>query len=271
MTAFVLVSGTYTGGWIWQEVVDRLRGAGATAHPATLTGMGDRRHLAGPGTDLETHIEDLVQLIDHVDAPELVIVGHCYGIQPVVGAADRRPDRISRIVYLDSPLPENGRALLDQIREEMPDPVVRQKMLDKFAQAEDGWRVPPPTAEEWDLWGSAVGIPEQALARLHQLAAPQPLGSYTRPLRLTGAVAKLPTSGIFCTAGGGANIAMVEAMVASGHPRFQPLADPRAGYFELETGHYPMLSAPEELAEVLLKAAVGEGRRVTAAAPRPVS
>ncbi|WP_331755714.1 hypothetical protein [Streptomyces sp. NBC_01643] len=69
-------------------------------HPLTLTGLGERRHLAGPGTDLETHIEDVVQLIDHLDAPELVLVGHDYAIHPVLGAADRRPERISRVVHL---------------------------------------------------------------------------------------------------------------------------------------------------------------------------
>ncbi|MEI5007740.1 alpha/beta hydrolase [Streptomyces sp. PmtA] len=95
MTEFVLVSGGHTGGWIWREVAAGLRGAGAGAHPATLTGLGDRRHLAGPGTDMDTHVEDLVQLIDHVDAPEAVLVGHCYGIYPVLGAAGRRPDRVA--------------------------------------------------------------------------------------------------------------------------------------------------------------------------------
>lgn len=138
MTAFILVSGTYTGGWIWREVTARLRESGAEAYPATLTGMGERRHLAGPGTDLESHIEDLVQLIDHVDAPEVVMVGHCYGIHPVLGAVGRRPERIARIVYVDAGMPQDGDAALELV----PDRVVRDRLSDPTGQGEVDWRIP---------------------------------------------------------------------------------------------------------------------------------
>ncbi|WP_157850230.1 alpha/beta fold hydrolase [Streptomyces rimosus] len=93
MTTFVLVSGGYTGGWIWREVADHLRAMGHRAEPVTLTGMGDRRHLSGPGTDLNTHIEDVAQVLDHVgageedEAGETVLVAHCYGAYPALGAA----------------------------------------------------------------------------------------------------------------------------------------------------------------------------------------
>ena len=259
MTAFVLVSGSHVGGWVWREVAARLREPGAEVFPATLTGLGDRRHLAGPGTDLETHIEDLVQLIDHVDAPELVIVGHDTGIHPVLGAADRRPERITRIVHLDAGLPLDGESVLDLV----PDQAVRERLLRRAGEQGDGWRVPPPTLDEWALRGSTEGVPADALARLTRLAAPQPVGTLTQPLRLTGAGAKLATSGILCTANG-SSIAMVETVMRFGDPRFQGLTDPRVGFFELATGHWPMLSCPDELAEVLLRAAAGEGHRLAA-------
>ncbi|GAA2446617.1 alpha/beta hydrolase [Streptomyces macrosporus] len=264
MTAFVLVAGGHAGGWVWDEVVARLWRSGAEAYPATLTGLGDRRHLAGPDTDLETHIEDLVQLIDHVAAPEVVLVGHCYGIYPVVGAADRRPERVSRVVYLDSPLPQDGHSMLDQVRAEMTDQETRERLLGQVERAEEGWRIPPPSPAEWRRWGNLVGVSEDAFARLARLAAPHPLATQTQPLGLSGAVDELPLSGIFCTAGGGTTIAMVEALVATGNPRFQALAEPRAGFFELDTGHWPMLSAPDELVEVLFRAAAGEGHRLAA-------
>ncbi|MDH6111613.1 pimeloyl-ACP methyl ester carboxylesterase [Kitasatospora sp. MAP12-15] len=257
MTAFVLVSGSYTGGWIWREVAARLRESGAEVHAVTLTGMGDRRHLAGPDTELETHIEDLVQVIDHLEAPEVVIVGHDYGIHPVLGAADRRPDRVARIVYLDSGLPLDGESVLDLL----PDPAVRERLVQR---AEFGWRIAPPSLDEWPLWGSTAGVPADALARLVRLATPQPLGTLTQPLRLSGALARIPTSGILCTANG-SSIAMVKIVVRMGDPRYKALTDPRVGFFELETGHWPMLSAPDELAEVLIRAAAGEGQRVPAA------
>ncbi|WP_406397300.1 alpha/beta hydrolase [Streptomyces sp. NBC_00879] len=260
MTAFILVSGTYTGGWIWREVTARLRESGAEAYPATLTGMGERRHLAGPGTDLESHIEDLVQLIDHVDAPEVVMVGHCYGIHPVLGAVGRRPERIARIVYVDAGMPQDGDAALELV----PDRVVRDRLSDPTGQGEVDWRIPPPPLDEWQRWGSIDGVPADALARLARLAAPQPRGTLTQPLRLSDAVAELPTTGVLCT-GNGSSIAMVEGLVGLGDPRLQALTDPRVTFFELDTGHWPMLSTPGELAEVLFRAAAGEGHRLARA------
>ncbi|MER7399776.1 alpha/beta fold hydrolase [Streptomyces sp. NPDC000151] len=258
MTAFVLVSGSYTGGWVWREVAARLRDSGAEVYPVTLTGMGDRRHLAGPDTDLETHVEDLVRLLDQVAAPEVVLVGHCYGIHPVLGAAGRRPERIARIVYLDAGMPQDGDPALQLV----PDQAVRDRLLGEDGPAED-WRVPPPAADEWQRWGSTAGLSEAALARLTRLAAPQPRGTLTQPLRLPETVAALPTTGVFCTANGN-SIAVVEQIVGLGDPRLKALVDPRVTFFELGTGHWPMLSAPDELAEVLLKAAAGEGHRLAA-------
>ncbi|MET7617975.1 alpha/beta fold hydrolase [Streptomyces sp. NPDC005408] len=260
MTAFMLVSGTYTGGWIWREVAARLRESGAEVHPVTLTGMGERRHLAGPDTDLETHIQDLVQLIDQVDAPDVVMAGHCYGIHPVLGAAARRPERIARIVYLDVGMPQDG----DPALKLLPDQALRDRLLHPAEQAEDDWRITAPPLDEWQRLGSTAGIPADALERLARLAAPQPVGTLTQPLRLSEAVSELPTTGVLCTANG-SSIAMVEALVGLGDPRLQALTDPRVSFFELDTGHWPMLSTPDELAGVLLRAAAGEGHRLAAA------
>ncbi|WP_431684119.1 alpha/beta fold hydrolase [Kitasatospora sp. KL5] len=264
MTAFVLVSGCFTGGWIWQEAADRLRDAGAEVHPVTLTGMGDRPAEAGPGTDLETHIEDVLRLIDTVEAPQVVLVGHDYGIHPVLGAADRRPERVTRIVYLDAGMPQDG----DTAAALVPDQAVRRSLFDPSGPAADGGTLPVPAPGEWQRWGSTAGLSDEALARLTGLARPQPAGTLTRPLRLSGAVAALPTTGILCT-GSGHGIALVESLVAGGLPQFRALADPRVGFFELATGHWPMLSRPGELAEVLLDAAAGGGHRITASGEQP--
>ncbi|MDT0458997.1 alpha/beta fold hydrolase [Streptomyces sp. DSM 41527] len=263
MTAYVLVAGGHMGGWLWQDVVDRLRERGAEAYAATLTGLGDRRHLAGPETDLETHIEDLVQLIDHLDAPEVVLVAHCHGSFPALGAADRRPERVSRIVYVSAPLPMDGFSVHGLVDAFEPDPAVRDGWRQRAEGAEDGWRIPPLSLDAVQGWNNTAGVSADALARLARLASPQPLGALTQPLRLSGATAKLPSTGVFCT-GTGMNIAMVESLVRSGEPRFQVLAEPHVGFFELDTGHWPMLSVPDELAGVLLRAAADEGQRVTA-------
>ncbi|MGW1606224.1 alpha/beta fold hydrolase, partial [Streptomyces eurythermus] len=100
MSAFVLVSGPFTDGRIWNAVVGRLRRKGAGAYPVTL----DMR----PEADLETHVEDVVRLIDSLDVPRVVLVGHDYAIHPVLGAADLRPERVARVVHLDAGLPQHG-------------------------------------------------------------------------------------------------------------------------------------------------------------------
>ncbi|MFI9051895.1 alpha/beta fold hydrolase [Streptomyces sp. NPDC053427] len=264
MTAFVLVSGGYTGGWIWRDVAARLRERGHQAHPVTLTGMGDRRHLTGPGTDLETHIEDVVQLLDHEEPADTVVVGHCYGLHPALGAVDRRPDRIRRLVHLDAGMPGDGDAAVDV----MPDPAVRDRLLRRARELGGGRIVPPPPLDDEELWGSLALLPESARRRLERLAAPQPLGTLTQPLRLTGEAARIPATGIFCTANG-ASIAVVESLVASGDPRFHKLTDPQVGFFDLDTGHYPMLSHPDELTTLLIRAAAGEGHRLRQSGGRP--
>ncbi|MGO4634442.1 alpha/beta hydrolase [Streptomyces sp. 2RAF24] len=247
MTAFVLVSGPFTGGWVWGEVADRLRAAAAEAVPVGLTGMVDGPP-GGPETDLETHVADVVRAIDACGASEVVLVGHDYGIHPALGAADRRPGRVARVVYLDAGMPMDGDAALALV----PEGTVER----------DGF-VAAPSGEEWRRWGSLEGIPAEALERLDRLAVPQPARTLTQPLRLTGSPFDRPTTGVLCTANG-SGIAMVELLVATGPPAFRVLAGPRVGFLELATGHWPMLSAPGDLAEALLRAAADEGQRVTA-------
>ncbi|WP_221349685.1 alpha/beta hydrolase [Streptomyces beigongshangae] len=251
MSVFILVSGPFTGGRIWNEVTGRLREAGAEAHPVTLSREA--------GADLETHVEDVVRLIDSLgpskSSGELVLVGHDYAIHPVLGAADRRPERVARIVHLDAGMPQDGEAALALV----PDPAVHELL-----RAEGGpGPVPPPDPAQWQRWGSTEGLSARQLELLSRQAAPQPPRTLTQPLRLTGAASAVPVSGILCTAGG-TTLELVEALVRTGPPQFRKLADPRVGFFELATGHWPMLSRPDELGALLLRAAAGEGHRLTA-------
>lgn len=259
MTAFVLVPGAHTGGWVWEEVAGRLRESGAQAYPVTLTGMGGTAGAAAPEADLETHVQDLLRLVDRLTEPEVVLVGHCYGIHPVLGAADRRRERIARVVHLDTGIPRDGERPLELV----PDQEFRDRLRHRAGAGDGTGSVPPPSPGEWSRWGSTTGVPEDTLARLARLAVAQPAGTFTRPLRLSGAIGGPPATGVLCTANG-SSIAAVEAMVDWGDSRFDALTDPRAGLFELNTGHWPMLSAPDELATVLLRAAAGEGHRVAA-------
>jgi pimeloyl-ACP methyl ester carboxylesterase len=267
LTVFILVPGMFTGTHVWRETAARLAAAGAEAHPVGLTGLdGGTGPAGGSGgctaVDLETHIADVVAAIDAVDAAagrEIVLVGHDYGVHPALGAADRRAQRVARIVFLDSGMPQDGAPALAAV----PDQALRTELAERAQAGAGGVLAAPATRAEWQRWGSTAGVPDAALDRLTALAAPQPLGTLVQPLRLTGAVAAVPTTGVLCN-GNGVGIAMVQRLVDMGDPALQALTDPRVTFFELPTGHWPMLSCPAELAEVLLSAAAGDGHRLQA-------
>ncbi|MGV9891820.1 alpha/beta fold hydrolase [Streptomyces sp. NPDC003395] len=262
MTVFLMVAGVFTGAPVWQETAARLAAAGAGAHVVPLTGQ-DAARLAKEGArvGLETHIADVLAAIDAVEpAPghEIVLVGHDYGIHPALGAADRRPERIARVVYLDAGMPRHGVPALAAV----PDQELRARLAALAERGQfDGELAPPVTREEWGRWGSTAGVSDAALDRLTAVAAPQPLATLLEPLRLTGAAAAVPTTGVLCTAGG-ATIDLVQRLVDLGDPALAALTDPRVSFFELPTGHWPMLSSPDALADVLLRAAAGEGCRL---------
>src|SRR4051812_26271879 len=110
---FVLVHGAWGGGWDWRYVDDLLAADGNKVFRATLTGQGERVHLASTNVDLETHIQDVVNLILWENLHDVVLVGHSYGGMVITGVAGRVPGRIARLIYLDALLPENGESVND--------------------------------------------------------------------------------------------------------------------------------------------------------------
>src|SRR5262249_15229204 len=115
MATFVLVHGAWHGGWRWRDVAARLRRAGHDVYAPSLTGLGERAHLARPGIALDDHVQDVVALLQMEALSEVVLVGHSYGGMVVTGAADREAARIRRLVYLDAFVPESGRCVLDYV------------------------------------------------------------------------------------------------------------------------------------------------------------
>jgi pimeloyl-ACP methyl ester carboxylesterase len=113
MATFVLVHGGAHGGWCYKRVTDRLIEAGHRVYAPSLTGLGDRKHLLSPGVDLETHITDIVNLLEYEDLRDVVLAGHSYGGMVITGVADRALDRIGHLVYLDASHPRNGESLAD--------------------------------------------------------------------------------------------------------------------------------------------------------------
>jgi pimeloyl-ACP methyl ester carboxylesterase len=110
---YVIVHGAWGGGWAFREVDGRLTLDGHKVFRPTLTGQGERVHLASPDISLSTHITDIVNVIEYEDLHDIVLVGHSYGGMVITGVADRVPDRIKRIIYLDALLPEDGESLND--------------------------------------------------------------------------------------------------------------------------------------------------------------
>jgi pimeloyl-ACP methyl ester carboxylesterase len=242
MTTYVLVGGGWLGGWCWQEVARRLREEGHDAYPATLTGLGERVHLASAQVDLETHITDVVNLIEFEDLHEVVL--HSYGGLVVTGAADRISERISQLVYLDTvPLPD-GASLIEKFP-----PELRKRTEERVQELGEGWKFPIPPQEELANMASLEGVDEDHLRLLYSRATPQPFGTYTQPLHLENPVREgLPKVGIVCSF----LLDQVQGMIASGQPLFRELEGPEWRLVELPTGHYPMFSRPEDLAELLL-------------------
>jgi len=115
MATYVLVHGGWHGGWCWQRVTPLLRAKGHDVFTPTLTGLGDRAHLARPDVGLDTHIQDVVAMMEMEGLLDVTLVGHSYAGAVVQGVADRVPSRIARMVYLDAYVLENGKSLADYI------------------------------------------------------------------------------------------------------------------------------------------------------------
>ena len=110
---FVLVHGATAGGWEWKKTGKFLTDDGHTVYRATLTGLGEREHLNSPDIDLQTHINDVVNLILFEDLHDVVLTGHSYGGMVITGVMDRIPERLRHVVFLDAAVPDDGMSIWD--------------------------------------------------------------------------------------------------------------------------------------------------------------
>lgn len=234
-STYVLVHGGWHGGWCWKDTAARLRADGHEVWTPTLTGLGERSHLLTRDVGLEQHVQDVVHVLEYEDLHGVVLVGHSYAGLVIAGVADRVPERLGHLVYLDAFVPEDGQSLFDLLRPE------RREMYRAQAQAEgEGWRVPSPPPQ-------AFGIDDPTRAAwVATRLTPQPLASFEQPVSLgMGAATRLARSYIHCT----------EGPLAPSFARFaaqaQAQAEPGWRYHELKTGHDAMLTMPAELAALL--------------------
>jgi pimeloyl-ACP methyl ester carboxylesterase len=241
---FVLVHPAWHGGWYWKKVVPLLRERRHSVFTPTLTGLGERSHLARADTGLDVHVEDVVNVLKYEDLRDVVLVGHSSSGAVVTGAADRTPDRVGGVIYVDAFVPEDGQAVLDLVAPE------RRQMFETMVKDEgDGWLVPRFAPPPWetivrDIWGvTDVDDMRWMLGRL----GPTPIGHLRDPVRRTNAAAeKLPRAYIRCP--------------LFANPRFDrhaAMAKQTAGwrYRELAASHHPMVTMPSELTNTLVELA----------------
>ncbi len=244
----VLVPGACLGGWVWQEVAASLRAHDHEVHAVTLTGLGERVHLARAEVDLETHISDVVNLLDYEELEDAVLVGHSYAGTVVTAVADRRPERLDAVVYLDtSPLP-NGTAIAD-----VQQPEQRADQLAAVQAHGDGWLWPVPDRATLlsGAFGSAAGLREEHLSLIERHATPHPYATLTSPVRLAhDRPPGLRRAAVLC-ADGGVDVASLRELMAQGDPRAAPFGEGDWELYDIPTGHWAMLSLPGPLAALL--------------------
>jgi pimeloyl-ACP methyl ester carboxylesterase len=178
MATFVLVHGAWAGSLLWRPNAQALRKAGHEVYTPTLTGLGERAPLLNRSIDLDTHIMDVLGVIKYEDLSEVILVGHSYGGMVVTGVADRIPDKIASLVYLDAFVPGNGQSLFSLVPATAPRPD----------------RPPIPASEDYltpPLPPSAFGVSAAVAALLEAKTSPQPTACFTQPVKLTGGIERI--------------------------------------------------------------------------------
>ena len=228
---FVLVHGAWHGGWCWKKLTPLLRSAGHEVFAPTLTGMGERSHLINPQINLDTHIQDITNVLEYEDLQNVILVGHSYGGMVIAGVAAKAGERLAQLVYLDAFLPENGKALQDYA-----------PPLAELVDAQGaGWRL----SSAWMGTPTEMfGVKDSAdLAWVTPRLGDQPYGTFTQPVQLaTNPNKSLRHSYIHLTKG-------PPFEEAAGRAKKQGLR-----MYELfSAGHDAMVTQPKELAKILFE------------------
>jgi pimeloyl-ACP methyl ester carboxylesterase len=231
MATFLVAHGAWSAGWAWKKMHPLVAERGHRLLTPTYTGLGERAHLARPEIDLDTHIADVLGVIEMEDLSGFILVGHSYGGMVATGVADRARGRVAKLVYLDAFAPRNGDSLFSLARDR------EQEAREQVARDGDGWKVasnplPPDTSEADKAW-------------IMPRRLPQPIGTFAQPLKLSGELT-LPRHYIYCTR----------------HPpddRFRKFLE-RArregwGTSEIDASHNPHITCPQVLMGLLDKIA----------------
>jgi pimeloyl-ACP methyl ester carboxylesterase len=230
---FVLVHGAWHGGWCWRRVSDLLERQGHKVFTPTLTGLGERSHLLRAGINVSTHVTDVANLLKWEGLSNVVLCGHSYGGLVVSGVAEKSAGAIGSIVFLDAFVPENGDAMTD-----LTSGAVRDNI--KAAAERGDLGVPPRSA-------AAFLVNEKDQAWVDAMCVPQPIGTMTEKITLTGARERIGKK------------AYIRAS-AYPNPGFDTAyarvkADRSWRTYEVPCGHDVMVDMPERLTEILIEVA----------------
>jgi pimeloyl-ACP methyl ester carboxylesterase len=224
MGNFVLIPGMCHGGWCFEELTGRLRAQGHAVHPLTLTGLSERSHLLHGGVNLDTHIQDVTGVLAAENIQDAVLVGHSYGGMVITGAADRAPERVKALVYLDAMVPEPG---------------------------DSAWTLVSDQERRWYLDVVETGYAVRPLPFFDPRATPHPLASLLQPLQLTSDPAHTRRRVYVYAAGWDGQSPFT--------PTYQRLReDPSWRTYALDSGHNLMRDAPQDLLKILFQI-VGPG------------
>lgn len=204
-----------------------LTAAGHKLVTPSYTGLGEREHLASPSIDLDTHIRDVIAVLEYEDLRDVILIGHSYGGMVATGVADRARDRIAQLVYLDAFVPEDGQSLFDLVSED-----ARERMIELAESEGRGWRVPPnpmpaDTSDEDVNWCTPRRLP-------------QPIKTLQQPLKMIDPELSVVKNYIYCTRSDTFEQFATRAREAEGWR-----------YFELDASHSPHITAPAALAALL--------------------
>lgn len=236
MADFVLVHGAWLGAWCWKRVLPALWSGGNRAFTVTLTGVGERVHQLSPAIRLATHIDDVAAVIESEELTQAILVGHSYAGLLITAIADRMPERIAQLVYIDAIVPHSGECWSD-----FHDEATRKTRRDDIARS--GTISPPPAA--------AFGLSGEDAAWLERRQRPQPGHPYDERIQFDEArVASRPRTFVDCTH---------PALPTVARSRERVRSEPGWRVVEVATGHVPMISAPDRLLETLREAAARRG------------
>ena len=230
---FVLVHGAWHGGWCWRRVADLLERAGHKVYTPTLTGLGERSHLLDDGIDLETHVQDVVNLFAWEDLEDAVLCAHSYGSWVISCVVEQVLSQVASIVFVDSFMPEDGQSGLSTA------PPAARESVEKALKEGAISRPAPPAA--------ALHVNEKDRAWVDAKMTPQPIGVSLQKIRLTGAVERVGKKAYVRAAD----------FPSAGFDRFLAAAEAKPGWraFSVPGGHDLMVDNPHRLAEILLELA----------------